>query len=47
MDTIEINVADLAKWLEARDTDNMMGNEILDGLEELYSLETKLAKYFN
>lgn len=44
--TILIDVAQLATWLKDHGTDNMKGNAILDGLEDLYNLETELAKQF-
>lgn len=41
-----IDIKLLAAWLKDHGTDNLEGNMILDGLEELYSLETELAQYF-
>lgn len=43
---IKIDVEKLAQWLKSRGTDNLEGNMVLDGLEELYQFETALAKYF-
>lgn len=43
---ITVDLYELARWLKDHGTDNMEGNAILDGLEEIYEFETKLAKQF-
>ena len=44
---MNIDIKLLACWLRDRDTNNQDSNAILDGLEELYGLETELAKEFD
>lgn len=43
-DSMNIDIKLLAVWLKEHNTDNGDSNMILDGLEELFGLETKLAK---
>lgn len=45
-DVLIVDLKELARWLKSRDSDNLMSNEVLDGLEELFELETRLAVYF-
>lgn len=43
---ISIDVKLLASWLKDNKTNNLNSNAVLDGLEDLFLLETELAKEF-